>query len=72
MQILFEFTATQREMLRRAGLRPGAVAVRNMRVGSGADAVWAKCPVIGSRQGSETLVLPDGQVMTKLAGDAAR
>ena len=72
MQILFEFTATQHEMLRRAGLSPGTVPVRNMRVGSGAEAVWAKCPVIASRQGSETLVLPDGQVMTKLARGRTR
>lgn len=72
MQILFEFTATQRDMVQRAGLSPGTVPIRNMRVVFGSEAVWAKCPVIGGRQGSETLVLPDGQVLTKLVKGGAR
>jgi len=72
VQVLFELTADQREMVRRAGLSPESVPIRNMRVAFGAEAVWAKCPVIGSRQGSETLVLPDGQVLTKLTNGGLR
>jgi len=37
-----------------------------MRVNVGVEAVWAKCPVIGRKPASETIVLPDGQVLTRL------
>ena len=67
MQILFELTAAQCEMVQRAGLSPRTVPIRNMRVNVGVEAVWAKCPVISRRPASETIVLPDGQVLTRLA-----
>ncbi len=67
MQILFELTASQRDMIARAGLDPGVVPLRNMRLRMGDEEVWAKCPVIGSGLVSETVVLPNGQVLTKLA-----
>ena len=67
MQVLFELTPAQRDKVAGAGLDPGTVPIRNMRVGAGLEGLWAKCPVIGGCASSETLVLPDGQTVTRLA-----
>lgn len=72
MQILFEFTTAQCDVVQRAGLSPRTVPMRNIRVTLGCEEVWAKCPVISSRPSSETIVLPDGQVLTRLAKGGAR
>ena len=66
LEIMFDLTAAQRERVTGAGLDPGRVPLRNMRVGTECGAFWAKCPVIGSCASSETLVLPDGQTVTRL------
>lgn len=67
MQILFEFTTAQCETVAKAGLDPRTVPARNMRLELDCEEVWAKCPIIGTGLMSETVVLPDGQVLTKLA-----
>lgn len=72
MQILFELTAAQCEKVTRAGLDPRVVRARNIRVEVGTETVWAKCPIVGSGPTSETVVLPDGQMLTKLAHGGAR